>query len=342
LTDAGIPVFGPSRAAARIESSKAWAKEVMAAAGVPTARSTLVAELPTALAALADYGLPVVIKADGLASGKGVVVAETRDEARLALTAFLEQGVLGEAGRWVVIEEWLSGPEVSVFGITDGASVLTLPPACDHKRAYDGDRGPNTGGMGAYAPTSLVHDAMLDDIRQRILQPVVREMATRGAPMRGVLYAGLMLTPDGPRVLEFNARFGDPETQVVLPLADLDLLELCEAVAHGTLADLPPVPAPEGAAVGIVLASGGYPGPYRTDLPVEGIEAAPDDVLLFHAGTKRGEDGVLLTSGGRVMTVVGLGADLAAARERAQAGVAAIGFEGVHARTDIAGREIGS
>ncbi len=340
LSAAGLRVFGPSQAATRIESSKSWAKEIMLAAGVPTARAVVATGLPEALAAVGQFGFPVAIKADGLAAGKGVVIAASMEEAHLALTAMLEQGVLGEAGRRVVIEEALRGSEVSVLGITDGSTVLTLPAACDYKRAFDADRGPNTGGMGAYAPAGPDDDRLLDSIRTSILEPVVREMAARGAAMRGVLYAGLMLTPDGPKVLEFNARFGDPETQVVLPLADLDLLELCEAVVDGTLADVPPLPRATGAAVGVVLASGGYPGPYRTGLPIAGLDAVADDVLVFHAGTRRDEDGKLATAGGRVLTVVGQAADLGSARDRAYAGATAIAFEGMQFRSDIGKREL--
>lgn len=339
LRDAGIAAFGPSRQAAGIESSKAWAKKVMIAAGVPTARSIVVTDHLAAVVALADFGLPVVIKADGLAAGKGVVVAQTRDEARLVLNAFLADGALGAAGRTVVIEECLVGPEVSLFGLTDGESVVALPPACDHKRAFDGDRGPNTGGMGAYAPTRLLDAAMIETVTRTILEPVVREMAARGAAMNGVLYAGLMLTADGPKVLEFNARFGDPETQVVLPLLDADLAELCAAVAHGRLGTIPSPGASGGAAVSVVLASGGYPGPYRSGLPIRGLDAMPSDVLVFHAGTKRDASGGVVTVGGRVLSVVGRGPDLATARAAAYDGAERITFDDRQFRTDIAARE---
>lgn len=340
LQEAGIRAFGPTQAAARIESSKSWAKQLMTDAGVPTARSAAARTLEEAIAALGNFSLPVVIKADGLAAGKGVVIVGNRDEAFHVLTAFLEDRALGEAAATVVIEEFLRGQEVSVLALTDGSAIVTLAPACDYKRVFDRDRGPNTGGMGAYAPVPTLDAALQATIRATILEPAVRAMADLGTPMRGVLYAGLMLTDAGPKVLEFNARFGDPETQVILPLLDADLAELLAAVAGGTLAEAPPLPAPDRAAVGVVLASGGYPAPFRTGLPIAGLEAVPDDLLVFHAGTRRDESGHVVTAGGRVMTVVGIGNDLAAAREGAYAGVAALSFEEEHHRSDIAAREV--
>jgi phosphoribosylamine--glycine ligase len=268
------------------------------------------------------------------------VVTRDRDEARIVLNAFLEDRALGVAGSTVVVEECLTGPEVSVLALVDGETVRALAPSCDHKRAYDGDRGPNTGGMGAFAPTALIDDAIMADIRRTVLEPAARELARRGTPLQGALYAGLMMTPDGPKVLEFNARLGDPETQVVLPMLDGDLLELCEAVAHCRLAEVPEPAVRPGAAVGVVLASGGYPGPMRTGVPISGLEDVPDDVLVFHAGTRRDEHGGVLTAGGRVLTTVGLGDDLAAARDRAYAGAAVIAFAEAQARRDIGAREI--
>ena len=341
LADAGLPVFGPTRAAARIETSKAWAKEIMAEAGVPTARAVVVTDLVEGIAALGRFDEPIVVKADGLAAGKGVVVA-SRDEARTVLTAFLEDGALGAAGRTVVLEECLVGREVSVLVLTDGTTVVPLPPACDYKCVLDGDRGPNTGGMGGYAPPPQLDAPALDSIRATVLEPTVRALAARGAPLRGVLYAGLMLTADGPQTLEFNARFGDPETQLVLPLLDTDLLPLLAAAANGTLAAVPaPSPLPgDRAAVGVVLAAGGYPGPHHTGIPIDGLDRVPADVLVFHAGTRRDPDGRVVTAGGRVLTVVGLGPDLATARARAYAGTDAITFPNRHFRRDIALREL--
>ena len=340
LREAGIPVFGNSQAATRIESSKAFAKEVMAAAGIPTARATVVRDLIEGIAALSSFEVPVVIKADGLAAGKGVVVAQSRDEARMVLTAFLEDQALGAAGATVVVEECLTGQEVSVLALTDGTTVVPLSPSCDHKRIFDGDKGPNTGGMGAYSPTRALHADALADVRRTVLEPAVREMAARGAPLRGALYAGLMMTPDGPKVLEFNARLGDPETQVVLPLLDGDLAELCLAVANGTLGDIPPVSVANEAAVAVVIASGGYPGPIQSGEPIGGLDDVPEDVLVFHAGTRRTDDGRVVTAGGRVLNVVGFGADLASARERAYAGVERISFAGAQFRRDIGSREL--
>jgi len=343
LTEAGIVVAGPSAAAARIEASKSFAKEVMAAAGVPTARSRTVRTGAEGFAAIREIGGsgPVVVKADGLAAGKGVVVAATPEEAERALAAFLIDRTMGAAGAQVVIEEFLDGPEVSLLALTDGTTVYPLAPSCDYKRAFDSDAGPNTGGMGVYTPTRLLNAEGAESVRREILQPTIDELARRGTPMRGILYAGLVMTDRGPMVLEFNARFGDPETQVVLPTMQGDLGALLEAVAHGTLADQP-APTSTGAAVGIVLASGGYPASYPTGLPIAGLDEIEDErTIVFHAGTKRDDAGQVVTAGGRVLTVVGLGDDLASARDRAYASADRIRFAGRHLRRDIATREIG-
>jgi phosphoribosylamine--glycine ligase len=339
LADAGVRVCGASGAASRIESSKAWAKEVMAEAQVPTARAVVVRSLREGISALSDFDWPVVVKADGLAAGKGVVIAADRAEAEEALIAFLEAGSLGEAGRVVVLEECLTGREVSVLALTDGESVMPLPAACDYKRAFDGERGPNTGGMGAYSPVPTLSAVGLGEIQRTILAPTVAALAARGTPLRGVLYAGLMLTAGGPMTLEFNARFGDPETQVILPLLDADLAEMLAAVADGALGDVAPPKTADGAAVAVVLASGGYPGPFRTGVPIEGLDRVPEDVLVFHAGTTRDDVGRTVTAGGRVLTVVGRGATIADARKRAYAGAEAISFAGRQIRSDIALRE---
>lgn len=338
LDAAGITAFGPTQAAARIESSKAFGKEIMAAAGVPTARSLLVRDLPTGISTLTRFALPVVLKADGLAAGKGVVICATRDEAIHALTAMLDDGVLGAAGRSVLIEEHLSGPELSMLSITDGETVYSLAPARDHKRAFDGDRGPNTGGMGVYAPLPDIDDALTRRIEREIIRPTIREMGRRGIPFRGTLFTGLMLTADGPRVLEFNCRFGDPETQVVLPLMEGDLAELLTASATGTLDRVPAPSMRDGAAVGVVLASGGYPGLYLTGLPISGLDTddATGDTIVFQAGTRRDDTGTVITAGGRVLTVVGLGPDLATARDRAYGRARKITFDRAWMRTDIA------
>lgn len=344
FTDAGIPVASPSAAAARIESSKSWAKKLMIEAGIPTAQAIAVDDRETGIQAiidLADEQGGVVVKADGLAAGKGVVVADNTADAIEALNAMITDKALGNAGTTVVIEERMSGMEVSVLALTDGNTVRPLVPACDYKRAYDNDGGPNTGGMGSYAPPPDVDAAMMDQIQRRILEPVVGALAKHDAPMRGVLYAGLMLTDDGPKVIEFNARFGDPETQVVLPILTSDLGELLDAVAHDHLDEVKPVSA-SGAAVGVVLASGGYPRSYDTGKVIHGLDDAAqlDDVLVFHAGTARNDRNEIVTAGGRVLTVVGKGDDLATARARAYAAADLISFDGVERREDIALREV--
>jgi phosphoribosylamine--glycine ligase len=335
----GHLVFGPSAAGARIESSKHWAKEIMRAKGVPTAHAIACHSLPDALDAVYDAPLPLVVKADGLAAGKGVVVCETRAEAEAALRSMMAEGVLGEAASTVLIEEYLTGTEVSLLAVTDGEAVLPLLPACDYKRAGDGDTGPNTGGMGAYTPPGSVDAELVTTLLRDVIVPTVAGMTEQGLTYRGVLYAGLMLTPSGPQVLEFNCRFGDPETQVILPLLDADLVTLCEATARGELAAHPGLDWFPGACVGVVLASGGYPGTYTSGHVISGLDALPGDAIVFHAGTtRRGTE--VVTAGGRVLTAVGRGADLAAAREQAYATARAIGFQGVYYRTDIALREL--
>lgn len=344
FADAGIPVASPSAAASMIESSKAWAKKLMVEAGIPTAQAVSVADRETGIRAiidLADEQGGVVVKADGLAAGKGVVVADNQSDAIEALNSLITDKALGDAGATVVVEERLTGIEVSVMALTDGTTVRALVPACDYKRAYNNDAGPNTGGMGSYAPPPLVDAETLDQIQRTILEPVVGALAKHDAPMRGVLYAGIMLTDDGPKVLEFNARFGDPETQVILPILTSDLGELLDAVAHDHLDECKPVGV-SGAAVGVVLASGGYPRNYETGKVIRGLDEAAklDDVIVFHAGTARNDDGEILTTGGRVLTVVGLGDDLATARQRAYAAADLISFDGMERREDIALREV--
>jgi phosphoribosylamine--glycine ligase len=335
LIAAGIPVFGPTKAAARIETSKAYAKELMTEIGVPTARAAIVHELVSGLAALSQFSIPVVIKADGLAGGRGVVIAHSRAEAQVVLTAFLDEDVLGPAGRTVLIEEYLDGEELSLFAVTDSERLLMLPPVRDFKRLLDRNRGPNTAGMGAVVTPDLLDPETQTTIEQTIFQPVLAELARRGSPFRGMFYAGLIVTDSGPKVLEFNARFGDPETQALLPVLDVDLVDLCLAAANGSLADMAPIPPPTQSSVAVVLASGGYPGPHRTGLPIEGVSNLPADVLLFHGATRRSETDQLITDGGRVLTLVGLGNSLETARARAYAGVDTIGLDNAHARRDI-------
>lgn len=336
LEAVGVPAFGPRAAAARIEGSKAFAKEIMRAAGAPTGGAVATSEVAEAFAALERFGAPYVVKADGLAAGKGVRICADLAEAREAVEDALVRGVFGGAGSRVVIEEFLAGPERSVFGVCDGTDVVLLEPAQDYKRALDGDGGLNTGGMGAYSPVpgfALAEIAHLEDL---VFRPVLQELADRGTPYRGLLYAGLVETAAGPRLLEFNARFGDPETQAILPRIDGDLGELLWAAATGAVTDAT-VAWRDAAAVTVVLASGGYPGSYPTGVPIEGVEraAAHPDVEVFHAGTRR-DQGRLVTAGGRVLAVTALGSDVAAARHRAYAAADEIGFAGVHRRTDIA------
>lgn len=328
---AGVPVFGPDAAAARVEGSKAFAKEIMLAAGVPTAMTRVFTDRDDAARAAAAGG-PIVVKADGLAAGKGVVVADSGAEAAEAVRA------LGRlpAGQTVLLEERLSGPELSVMALCDGARAVLLPPSQDHKRLLDGDRGPNTGGMGAYAPARLLDDDQLEHLRLTVMLPTLRVLAERGAPFRGALYAGLMLTPQGPKVLEFNARLGDPETQVLMMQTADDLLPLLHAAAVGALPErrlrLEP-----GYSVGIVLAAPGYPEAPRAGLPISGLElATPPGVVVFHAGTKRDASGQVVTAGGRVLTVCARGATVAAAREQALQHALRIEFEGRQLRQDIA------
>ncbi|WP_375478127.1 phosphoribosylamine--glycine ligase [uncultured Jatrophihabitans sp.] len=319
---AGVDCFGPSAAAARLEGSKAFAKEVMAAAGVPTARARVCADRADVAAALDAFGPPYVVKDDGLAAGKGVVVTTDRAEALAHAAA---------CGR-VVVEEYLDGPEVSVFCITDGTVIRPLLPAQDFKRIGDGDTGPNTGGMGAYAPLPWLPAGFVEEIVATVAEPTVREMTARGTPFAGLLYIGLAITSAGPRVVEFNARFGDPETQVVLALLDSPLGALLQAAATGGLAQHPPLRWRPGAAVTVVVAAAGYPGTPRLGDVLTGAEAAG----VIHAGTRRRDDGAIVSAGGRVVSATATGADLAAARERAYELIAGIGLAGAQHRTDIA------
>lgn len=329
---AGVPVFGPSAEAARLEGSKAFAKEVMAAAGVPTARSYVCTTAEEVDRALDAFGPPYVVKDDGLAAGKGVVVTDDAEAAR-AHAAGCDR---------VVIEEFLDGPEVSLFAVTDGETVVPLRPAQDFKRALDGDAGPNTGGMGAYSPLPWADPKLVDEVLASVLEPTVTEMRRRGTPFSGLLYAGLAITSRGVRVIEFNARFGDPETQVVLARLRSPLSALLHAAATGALAELEPLVWSEDAAVTVVVASEGYPAAPRTGDPIEGLaeiaaEDGPESYVL-HAGTRRDEDGRVLSAGGRVLSVTATGGDLAEARQRAYRSVERIRLAGSHYRTDIAAK----
>jgi phosphoribosylamine---glycine ligase len=325
---AGISCFGPSADAARLEGSKAFAKEVMAAADVPTAMARVCASAEEAAHALDAFGPPYVVKDDGLAAGKGVVVTEDRDEA-LAHAAACER---------VVIEEYLDGPEVSLFAITDGTAVVPLLPAQDFKRALDGDAGPNTGGMGAYTPLPWAPAGLVEEVTARVLQPTVDEMARRGTPFTGLLYAGLALTKRGVRVVEFNARFGDPETQPLLALLTSPLGVVLKAAADGRLSEVGPLTWSDGAAVAVVVAAEGYPAGPRTGDTVHGLADVGrlDGVEVLHAGTRADGEGRVVTSGGRVLAVTAVGKDVADARAKAYDGVALLRIDGSHHRTDIA------
>ena len=334
-------VFGVSAAAARLEGSKAFAKEVMLRHGIPTAKAGTFIDVDHAVAFVDELGGRAVVKADGLAAGKGVVVAAKRADAVRAIGDCLVGGAFGEAGARVVVEELLEGPEVSAFALSDGTTVVPLGLCQDSKRVGDGDAGPNTGGMGAYAPLPWIDPTEERAIWDDVVRPTIRAIAAEGTPYRGVLFAGLMLTADGPKTLEFNCRFGDPETEVLMPRIDGDLGELLAACADGDLSTVRPVFREE-AAVTIVLTSGGYPGAYETGFPIEGLEDAErvDGVTVFHAGTAL-RDGTVVTAGGRVLAVSATGGTLAEARGRAELACDRISFRGMHRRHDIAARAAG-
>ena len=340
LREAGVAVFGPSAAAAQLEGSKVFAKEIMEAEGVPTARSATVRSVTEAAKALDFVGERCAVKADGLAAGKGVVMAENRDEAIAAVRLATEDRVFGDAGTKVLLEEWLDGEEVSVIALVDGTEVRALVPSQDHKRIFDGDAGPNTGGMGAYAPYPGLQGDALDRAVDTCVRPVVEGLARRGIPFQGVLYAGLMLTADGPKVLEYNVRFGDPETQVILPLLEGDGLAPLAAVARGELAKEPPLRLRPGYALTVVAASAGYPASSDKGRVIAGLDSADaaEHAHVFHAGTAQNDAGQVVTAGGRVLAVTGLGDTLEGARDAAYRALDDITFEGRQTRTDIGHR----
>ena len=335
----GLPVFGPTRAAARIETSKAYAKDLLRDADVPTARHRTFTDQAAAADWVREQGAPIVVKASGLAAGKGAVVCMTEAEALDAIGSMLGDLSFGEAGREVVIEEFMEGEELSIFAMSDARHFVLLPASQDHKRVGEGDVGPNTGGMGAYAPVSIADQALLDEARTEVIAPTLAALAADGAPFRGLLYAGLMVTGEGLKVVEFNCRFGDPETQVVLPLMDSSLLDLMLTVAGGGSLAGRSAPARAGAAVTTVVASRGYPGSYEKSEPItipEGIEH--DDLLVFHAGTAL-RNGTLVTSGGRVVAVTALAPTLSAAAAASREAAGRIEFDGAFFRADIGWRE---
>jgi len=336
LRQEGIPVFGPGRDAGRIESSKSFAKELMRRAGIPTADFGVFAETGPARDWARARSGRVVVKADGLALGKGVIVCGSVDEAERAIDAMLVEHAFGRAGATVVVEERLEGPEVSLMAVTDGKRVIPLAAARDFKRAHDGDSGPNTGGMGAYSPLADVSTELVTEAVEKVLQPVVRQLAADGAEYRGVLYAGLMLTAQGIRVLEFNARFGDPEAQVVLPRLKSDAVRLLLEAARGDLAPVGELDWDPRPCVGIVVASAGYPDAYETGFPIDGLATIPPGVLVFHAGTRYVPGQGLVTSGGRVLTLVALGNTVGEAREAVLETIGRVRFNGAFHRRDIA------
>ncbi|MGF7047585.1 phosphoribosylamine--glycine ligase [Paenibacillus sp. DS2015] len=335
----GIPVFGPRQNAAAIEGSKTFMKDLLHKYKIPTAAYEKFDNYEDAQAYLLKQELPIVIKADGLAAGKGVTVAFALDEAESALRDIMVNKVFGEAGAQVVIEEFLAGQEMSILAFVDGEIVRPMVAAQDHKQVYDNDQGPNTGGMGTYSPLPHIASSIIDEAIETIIKPTAKAMVAEGRPFRGVLFAGLMISPDGtPKTIEFNARFGDPETQVVLPRLKTDLLEIMLAAVNGTLADIP-IEWSEEAAVCVVLASGGYPAAYSKGITIQGLDNKTD-ALVFHAGTAKNEAGEWVTNGGRVLGVVGLGQNIAEARISAYREADRIQFEGKHLRTDIAAKAL--
>ena len=333
---AGLKIYGPNQKAAQLESSKTFAKQIMQFYGVPTAKSASFTELGLALRYVEENGAPIVIKADGLAAGKGVTVATSIREAEVALRASLEKNRFGEAGSTVLIEEFLDGEEMTLLSFVSGPDYLTMVPSQDHKPVFDGDQGPNTGGMGAYSPVPHL-EKWLPEIEKTIIEPMVKGLQQEDIDFQGILYTGLMITEDGPKVVEFNVRFGDPEAQVILPRLQNDLLEILEASTEGNLSSVK-LTWKQDACVCVIAASGGYPGEYKTGFPISGLNAAVDE-MVFHAGTKIVGTN-LVTNGGRVLNVSSLGESLAQARSRAYERLQNIHFEDLHYRTDIASKAL--
>ena len=335
----GLPIFGPTKAAARIESSKVFARNLMHKYGIPCPDGVSFSSYAEAKKYVESRPAPLVVKADGLAAGKGVTVATSKEEALKALADIMDAKIFGSAGDQVIIEECLVGKEVSLLAFTDGKTVIPMVPACDYKRVFDGDCGPNTGGMGSYSPPGFFDDTLTSQVTKTVLQPVIRAMAEEGTPYQGVLYAGLMIADSGPKVLEFNARFGDPETQAISPRLKTDLVDILIAVVDNKL-DQTKVQWIQEPCVGVVMASGGYPKSYKTGCEITGLDTLNDDVRVFHAGTKLGEDSHVYTDGGRVLTVVAAGKNMAEARAKVYSNLSKIHFDGCHYRQDIAAREV--
>lgn len=339
LRAAGIKAFGPTKAAAELEGSKSFSKDIMKKYGIPTAEYEVFTDADAARAYIEKEGAPIVIKANGLAAGKGVIVAETKEQALDAVHEIMDDAAFGKAGSRVVIEAFMEGEEASLLAFTDGKTIRPMVSSQDHKRAYDGDKGPNTGGMGTYAPAPVMTKDMVEQATEKILKPMIAAMAKEGRPYQGCLYAGLMITEEGPKVVEFNARFGDPETQVVLPLLKGDLVKIMQACVDGTL-DTAAVDWEDGAAVCVVMASGGYPKSYKKGYAIDGLKKAESlGTFVFHAGTAK-KDGKVVTSGGRVLGVTARGGGIKEATEKAYKGVEAIRFTDEFHRKDIAHRAL--
>lgn len=339
LRAAGIKAFGPTKAAAELEGSKSFSKDIMKKYGIPTAKYEVFTDADAARAYIEKEGAPIVIKANGLAAGKGVIVAETKEQALDAVHEIMDDAAFGKAGSRVVIEAFMEGEEASLLAFTDGKTIRPMVSSQDHKRAYDGDKGPNTGGMGTYAPAPVMTKDMVEQATEKILKPMIAAMAKEGRPYQGCLYAGLMITEEGPKVVEFNARFGDPETQVVLPLLRGDLVKIMQACVDGTL-DTAAVDWEDGAAVCVVMASGGYPKSYKKGYAIDGLKKAESlGTFVFHAGTAK-KDGKVVTSGGRVLGVTARGGGIKEATEKAYKGVEAIRFTDEFHRKDIAHRAL--
>ena len=339
LCAAGIKAFGPTKAAAELEGSKSFSKDIMKKYGIPTAKYEVFTDADAARAYIEKEGAPIVIKADGLAAGKGVIVAETKEQALDAVHEIMDDAAFGKAGSRVVIAAFMEGEEASLLAFTDGKTIRPMVSSQDHKRAYDGDKGPNTGGMGTYAPAPVMTKDMVEQATEKILKPMIAAMAKEGRPYQGCLYAGLMITEEGPKVVEFNARFGDPETQVILPLLRGDLVKIMQACVDGTL-DTAAVDWEDGAAVCVVMASGGYPKSYKKGYAIDGLKKAESlGTFVFHAGTAK-KDGKVVTSGGRVLGVTARGGGIKEATEKAYKGVEAIRFTDEFHRKDIAHRAL--
>ncbi|MBN1376354.1 MAG: phosphoribosylamine--glycine ligase [Dehalococcoidia bacterium] len=339
LQAAGIAVFGPAKAAAQLESSKVFSREMMQENGIPCAAGRHFTSYQDAKTYLDSHDLPVVIKADGLAAGKGVTVAASREDAVKALDSIMQTRVFGKAGDRVIIEECLVGKEVSLLAFTDGETAVPMVPACDYKRVFDGDKGPNTGGMGSYSPPGFFDSDMTDHILSTVIQPTINAMKRNGTPYKGVLYTGLIMTAKGPMVLEYNARFGDPETQAIIPRLKTDIVSIMLAVVNGNLKKMD-ILWDNSPCMGVVMASGGYPGEYRTGLPITISKKLDRDINVFYAGAKKLDNGQIVTDGGRVLTVTAAAKTMQEARDKVYRNIMHINFEGCHFRKDIGAREV--